>query len=543
VCLGPSKPGFLHLKRLVGLCYTRSKLVWTEAFTKALEYEKQSFPRTSSPLFQTPEKQSIYSTDINYSSTPYRMPSFTSDLALETFSTPRKESHTRNILTMSHPHLEVSSPSSPASPLSPLSLASSVDTAITNDTIDETTLPLDASDAESYVLVVGGLGYIGSHTVLELLKADYNVIILDDLSNAYLTVLHRIQKLANEYFATQKRSMPALKFHETDYRSPVVKSILSQYALPSSWGLDQETPKSRIAGVIHFAAFKSVEESIRQPLRYYSNNISGLIEFTSTLEDFGIKTFVFSSSATVYGSAANNGIPLKEEHCSHQPITTIDSNGKTSTTPPGVSGLTSPYGRTKWMAEAILSDIATADPSWSIAALRYFNPVGCHESGLLGDDPRQKPTNLIPVIANVMRGKSPALKIFGTDWDTTDGTAVRDFIHVVDLARGHISALAAAIGGKIQGSFRTFNLGSGQGHSVVEVLGSLEKVSEMKIPAERVGRRDGDVGSCVAEVSRAKEELGWSTVKSLDDSARDVWNFMTVEQKGVEVIPELKVAA
>ncbi|CZT07217.1 related to UDP-glucose 4-epimerase [Rhynchosporium agropyri] len=430
---------------------------------------------------------------------------------------------------MSHPHLVDPSTSSSKSPHSPSSLARSLDTGLTKDQVDERFSAVDASDTKTYVLVVGGLGYIGSHTVLELLKADYNVIVLDDLSNAYLTVFHRVQSLASEYFSTEKRAMPVLKLHETDYRSPAVKSLLAQYAIPSS--SEHEKPKSRIAGVIHFAAFKSVEESIRQPLRYYSNNISGLIDFTSTLEEFGIKTFVFSSSATVYGSVANNGVPLKEDHCSHHPIPTTDDSGQQTTIPPSVSGLTSPYGRTKWMAEAILSDLAVSDPSWSIAALRYFNPVGCHESGLLGDDPRQVPTNLIPVIANVMRGKSAALKIFGTDWDTSDGTAVRDFIHVVDLARGHIFALAAAIGGKIQGSFRTFNLGSGQGHSVCEVLASLEKASGMTIPAERVGRRDGDVGFCVAEATRAKEELGWCTEKSLDDSARDVWNFMQVEQQ------------
>lgn len=431
--------------------------------------------------------------------------------------------------------LAVSTPSTPgaASPLSPLSFASSLNTSIASESVDVSIPSLNLVDDLDYILVVGGLGYIGSHTVLELLKADYNVIILDNLSNAYLTVLHRIKSLATQYFSTQKRSMPALRFHETDYRSPVVRSILKSYATPSESSL--AAPTSRIAGVIHFAAFKSVGESIKQPLRYYSNNISGLIEFTQTLEDFGIKTFVFSSSATVYGAKANSGVPLKEEHCSHHAITTTDASGHSITEQPGVSGLTSPYGRSKWMAEAILSDLAVSDPEWSIAALRYFNPVGCHESGLLGDDPRQKPTNLIPVIANVLRGDSAALQIFGTDWDTPDGTAVRDFIHVVDLARGHISALAAAIQGRIQGSFRTFNLGSGQGHSVCEVLDSLQKVSGMEIPAHRTGRREGDVGFCVAEVSRSKEELGWSTEKSLDDSARDVWNFMMLEKQQLEV--------
>lgn len=389
----------------------------------------------------------------------------------------------------------------------------------------------DIIRGKPYILVVGGLGYIGSHTVLELLKENYNVIIIDDLSNSYFTVLDRIRTLASEYFAGQKRSMPSLRFHEVDYRSPVIRSILNEYALPPFWTLDTQVPRSRIMGVIHFAAFKSVDESIRRPLRYYSNNVTGLIEFTSILETFGIKTLVFSSSATIYGVSANHGIPLKEEDCIHHHGTAIDERGEEKTLQPSVSGLTSPYARTKWMAEAVLADIARADPEWSIAALRYFNPIGCHESGLLGDNPRQKPSNLIPAIANVLTGKSPVFQIFGTDWDTGDGTAVRDFIHVTDLARGHISAFAVASQAGIQGSFRAFNLGSGRGHSVLEVLESLEKVSAREIPTKLEGRRKGDVGFCVAEVSRARRELGWRTEKTLDDCALDVWNFLMVERQ------------
>jgi UDP-glucose 4-epimerase len=288
---------------------------------------------------------------------------------------------------------------------------------------------------------------------------------------------------------------------------------------------------SRITGVIHFAAFKSVEESIHNPLKYYTNNVSGLIEFTSLLEEFNIKNFVFSSSATIYGTVADRGIPLREDDCIHHPQVHVGENGEETIIQPGVCGLSSPYGRTKWMAEAILADLARSDPTWSITALRYFNPVGCHESGLLGEDPRQKPSNLIPVIANVLKGAKPVLEIFGSDWDTNDGTAVRDFIHVTDLARGHIAALAAAADGRIQEPFRTFNLGSGRGHSVSEVLLSIEKTSSKKIPTRFVGRRKGDVGFCVAEVHRAEKELGWKTEKSLDDCSVDVCNFLEMSRK------------
>ncbi|KNG51919.1 udp-glucose 4-epimerase [Stemphylium lycopersici] len=415
--------------------------------------------------------------------------------------------------------------------------------------------PLDIEgSSSSFIMVVGGLGYIGSHTVLELLKEGYNVLVIDDLSNSYEDVLTRVTTLAKQFCKTQGRPMPALQFRKLDYRSTEMKAVLASYASYSAnskpasalarfpystlqrkdsgieMGMDDTlTPiverQSRITGVIHFAAYKSVEESIRMPLRYYSNNVCGLVDFLALLEEFGIKNFVFSSSATVYGEGANCGVPLREELCVHHPESFIDSEGLKRQVLPGVLGLTSPYGRSKFMCESILADLALADPTWSITALRYFNPVGCHESGILGEDPRQKPSNLIPVIATVLTGTKPVLDIFGTDWDTPDGTAVRDFIHVVDLARGHIAALAASAAGRTQAPFRTYNLGTGKGHTVREVLHSLEGASQRKIPAREVGRRAGDVGFCVAEVQRAETELQWKAERSLDDCSEDVWNF------------------
>ncbi|KAF1973635.1 UDP-glucose 4-epimerase [Bimuria novae-zelandiae CBS 107.79] len=417
--------------------------------------------------------------------------------------------------------------------------------------------PLDiGGDASpSFIMVVGGLGYIGSHTVLELMRANYNVLIIDDLSNSYESVLHRIRALATEHFATLSKSVPTLHFQQLDYRSPLMRSILASYSIYSVYskpsaastgrfpysalqrtdsGIDMEpedTPEptlrreSRITGVIHFAAYKSVEESIRMPLKYYMNNVCGMVEFLGLLEEFGIKNFVFSSSATVYGEGANCGVPLREELCVHHPETFCDDDGFERQAVPGVMGLTSPYGRSKFMCESILADIARSDPSWSITALRYFNPVGCHESGLLGEDPRQKPSNLIPVIATVLTGTKPVLDIFGTDWNTPDGTAVRDFIHVVDLAQGHIAALAASAAGRIKSSFRTYNLGTGRGHTVREVHQSLQTTSGRTIPVREVGRRAGDVGFCVAEVRRAENELAWRAKKTLKDCSVDVWNF------------------
>ncbi|KAK7186834.1 hypothetical protein DPSP01_007022 [Paraphaeosphaeria sporulosa] len=417
--------------------------------------------------------------------------------------------------------------------------------------------PLDIGEnaSPSFIMVVGGLGYIGSHTVLELLKADYNVLVIDDLSNSYESVLHRIQTLAAEHCAMLNKPMPALQFQQLDYRSPMMRSVLASYSsysicskpvavstMPFPYsalqrtdsGIDMEpedTPEqtlqrqSRITGVIHFAAYKSVEESIRMPLKYYMNNVCGMVEFLGLLEEFGIKNFVFSSSATVYGEGANCGAPLREELCVHHHETFIDSDGFERQATPGVMGLTSPYGRSKFMCESILADIARSDASWSITALRYFNPVGCHESGLLGEDPRQKPSNLIPVIATVLTGAKPVLDIFGTDWNTPDGTAVRDFIHVVDLAQGHIAALAASAAGRVKAPFRAYNLGTGRGHTVREVHESLQSTSGRAIPVREVGRRAGDVGFCVAEVQRAETELAWKAQKTLRDCSVDVWNF------------------
>lgn len=350
------------------------------------------------------------------------------------------------------------------------------------DDYDVAADPLEINiSSDPLIMVVGGLGYIGSHTVLELLKEGYNVLVIDDLSNSYESVLERIRTLAVESLSMQGKPMPTLQFRQLDYRSTLMRSVLEDYSsfknkpattrggFPYSTlqrkdsGIEMDTDslheaafewRSRISGVIHFAAYKSVEESIRQPLRYYSNNVCGLVDFLGLLEEFGIKNFVFSSSATVYGEGANCGVPLREELCVHHPESFLDGRGSERRVLPGVLGLTSPYGRSKFMCESILADVAHSDSSWAITALRYFNPVGCHESGILGEDPRQKPSNLIPVIASVLTGTKPVLDIYGTDWDTPDGTAVRDFIHVVDLARGHVAALAASAVGRTKAPFR-----------------------------------------------------------------------------------------
>ncbi|KAL2814963.1 hypothetical protein BJX63DRAFT_185082 [Aspergillus granulosus] len=412
--------------------------------------------------------------------------------------------------------------SSPAEPCSPIC----VDTPATQSSvlfdgnIEEL---LRNFPLRQYILVTGGLGFIGSHTTLELLKASYNVIVIDNLSNSFQSVFDRIKLLAQTHHEQHGTQMPALHLDTHDYRdTAALRELLEQYQVQSRWG----TPRSKIAGVIHFAAYKAVEESIKSPLKYYSNNVSGLIDFASTLGEYGIKTFIFSSSATVYGTLATSGLPLKEELCAHKDENFQNTDGVGMTIKAGCTGITNPYGRTKWMCEAILADLAASDPEWTIVALRYFNPIGCDESGLLGEDPRQTPTNLLPVVVKVMTGEYKELQMFGTDWDTEDGTAVRDFIHVTDLARGHVAAFDVATEGKLVENFRAFNLGTGRGHSVMEVVNTMESVSSKRIPTRAAPRRQGDVGSCVAIATRSEQELQWKTVKTLKDACDNLCKFL-----------------
>jgi UDP-glucose 4-epimerase len=388
------------------------------------------------------------------------------------------------------------------------------------------------TDAEEYILVTGGCGFIGSHTSLELLKAGYNVIIVDNLSNSFRDVFDRVLLVANRHFDAVGGQCPRAKLYDTDYRdTSAMKALLAAHSSVAQTG----TIRSNITGVIHFAAYKAVEESIRNPMKYYRNNISGLIDLLTLLDEHDIKIFIFSSSATVYGTLADSGLPLREEHCVHQNHTYQDFDGTERHTEQGCTGLTNPYGRTKFFGEAILADLANSDLSWTITALRYFNPIGCDPSGLLGEDPKGTPSNLVPVVVKVMTGQWKELSIFGSDWDTADGTAIRDFIHVSDLAKGHIAALAAAErehseGGRMQAGLRTFNLGTGSGHSVAEIVDTMESVSQRPVPRKLVGRRPGDVGSCVAVADRAAQELGWKAEKSLRNACEDICNFLRVSE-------------
>lgn len=421
------------------------------------------------------------------------------------------------------------------------------------------------------------------------------MIVVDNLSNSYETVLHNVKMIAGKEHKEKGTQMPLIHFHRVDYRSRSMRFLLESYtdlvpvpsksSSPSSPTSDNEEPerrqmayRSRITGVIHFAAFKSVSESISKPLAYYNNNVCGLVSLLELLDKFSIRNFIFSSSATVYGAKANEGVPLREEDLVHFPETILDANNSPVTLTPSVAGLTCPYGRTKYMAEAILADLAEADDRWRIIALRYFNPVGCDPSGLLGENPRNTPTNLYPVITQVLTGDRAKLDVFGSDWDTRDGSAVRDFVHVLDVARGHIAALrpapapvpaqvlkesdssataftsAATTTGsegqdktssstttttiittsasasrkqQLATGFRAYNLGSGNGTTVIEAVRSLEAAAGQDIPLNHQGRRAGDVGSCVASNMRAQTELGWQPRESITQCAVDLWNFVS----------------
>ncbi len=333
------------------------------------------------------------------------------------------------------------------------------------------------------ILVTGGAGYIGSHTCVELLKTSHDIIILDNLSNSKRESVERIKELGGR----------DLKFYEND--------ILDRAAL------DHIFAENKIDAVIHFAALKAVGESSRIPLTYYDNNVSGTINLCKAMAAAGCKKIVFSSSATVYGG--ENISPLRED----TPL------GKT----------TNPYGTTKMFIEQILQDVYTADNSWSVSLLRYFNPVGAHKSGRIGENPNGEPNNLMPYITQVAVGKLPFLTVYGSNYDTPDGTGVRDYIHVVDLAAGHISALDKVL--KSSG-LDIYNLGTGKGYSVLDVVAAFEKASGVKINYKIAERRTGDIATCYADPSKALEQLGWRAVRGLDEMCEDSWRWQSQNPEG-----------
>ncbi|MCK3941402.1 UDP-glucose 4-epimerase GalE [Streptococcus suis] len=334
------------------------------------------------------------------------------------------------------------------------------------------------------ILVTGGAGYIGSHTVVELLKLGKDVVIVDNLSNSSILVLDRIETI------TGKRPT----FYELDVANKVA--------------LHEVFEKENIESAIHFAGYKAVGESVEKPVMYYENNIMSTLALVEVMAEFGVKKIVFSSSATVYG--LNNPSPLVE------------------TMP---TSATNPYGYTKVMLEQILRDVEVADKEWSIALLRYFNPIGAHESGLIGEDPAGIPNNLMPFVAQVAVGKRPELSVFGNDYDTVDGTGVRDYIHVIDLALGHIKALEKI---STTAGVHTYNLGSGQGTSVLELVQAFEKVNGVPVPYKIVDRRPGDVATCYANADKALAELNWKTEKTIEDMCRDTWNWQSKNPNGYE---------
>ncbi|MBP6224414.1 MAG: UDP-glucose 4-epimerase GalE [Rhizobacter sp.] len=335
----------------------------------------------------------------------------------------------------------------------------------------------------STVLLTGATGYIASHTWLALWAAGFDVVGVDDFSNSSPEVLNRLQRLSGR----------SAEFERVDVCDTAAMAAVFQ--------------RHTIAAVIHFAAFKAVGESSAQPLAYYRNNLGGLFSVAGSLAQSGAKKLVFSSSATVYGTPER--LPIPED----SPLST-----------------TNPYGATKLMGENILRDIERADPSWRIALLRYFNPVGAHESGLIGEDPRGTPNNLMPYISQVAVGKRPRLQVFGNDYDTPDGTGVRDYIHVTDLAEGHVAALRYLLDGG--GRSLTVNLGTGQGCSVLGLVRAFEKASGRPIPYDIVARRPGDVAACYADATLAREYLGWQATRDIDTMCTDTWRWQSLNPNG-----------
>ena len=328
------------------------------------------------------------------------------------------------------------------------------------------------------ILVTGGAGYIGSHTVIELLNSGKEVVIIDNFSNSNPKVLEKIKEITKKDF----------KFYKINY--------LDKNALEKVFN------ENDIEAVINFAGYKAVGESVKKPIEYYTNNISGALVLLDVMKEFNVKKFIFSSSATVYGES--EVIPITEE-CK-------------------TGGTTNPYGTSKLFIEQILKDIYKSDNTWDICILRYFNPVGAHESGLIGEEPQGIPNNLMPYIARVAAGKLKELSVFGNDYNTPDGTGVRDYIHVVDLAKGHIKALEK-LEKEGQGLY-IYNLGTGKGYSVLDMVKAFEKSTNKEVPYKIVERRPGDIATCYADPKKAKEELGWEATKTLEEMCKDSWKYI-----------------
>ncbi|MDE5765173.1 MAG: UDP-glucose 4-epimerase GalE [Ruminococcus sp.] len=333
------------------------------------------------------------------------------------------------------------------------------------------------------ILVTGGAGFIGSHTCVELLGAGYEVIVVDNLSNSSKKAIDRIQEITGK----------KLDFYEADVRDEKMLSEIFD--------------KKKIDAVIHFAGLKAVGESVRIPHTYYQNNVDSTLILTEVMSRYGCKNIVFSSSATVYGDPAF--IPITEE-C-----------------PKGMC--TNPYGWTKWFLEQILTDIQKADSEWNVILLRYFNPIGAHKSGLIGEDPKGIPNNLMPYVAQVAIGKLPCLGVFGNDYDTPDGTGVRDYIHVVDLAKGHVKAIEKFADNE---GVSVYNLGTGHGYSVLEVVKAFEKACGHEINYEIKPRRAGDIAACYCDPAKAEKELGWIAENGIDEMCADSWRWQTMNPDG-----------
>jgi UDP-glucose 4-epimerase len=339
------------------------------------------------------------------------------------------------------------------------------------------------------ILVTGGAGYIGSHTCVELLNAGYEIIVVDNFSNSKPEALNRVREITGKDFA----------FYEVD--------LLDIQALNTIFS------ENNIDGVIHFAGLKAVGESVHLPLRYYSNNVTGTIRLCEVMKQHGVKKLVFSSSATVYGMPEK--VPIDER-------STLRA--------------TNPYGRTKQMIEEILSDLFVSDQEWGVALLRYFNPIGAHKSGRMGEDPNGIPNNLLPFISQVAIGKLPELNIFGSDYPTHDGTGVRDYIHVVDLAVGHLRALEKVM--KSPG-VEAYNLGTGNGYSVLDIVSAFETSSKRKVPYKMTVRRPGDIAICYADPTKAMKELGWAAKRGIEEMCEDSWRWQLNNPNGYVENPSM----